>query len=36
MQGRPNKLEDTCYSYWIGATLRLLARDDLLDQEGIS
>jgi len=33
MQGRPNKIEDTCYSFWIGGTLRLLGKDDLLDQE---
>ena len=33
MQGRPNKVEDTCYSYWIGGTLRLLGEDSfaLLD-----
>jgi geranylgeranyl transferase type-1 subunit beta len=31
MQGRPNKAEDTCYSYWIGGTLRLLQADQLLD-----
>jgi geranylgeranyl transferase type-1 subunit beta len=31
MQGRPNKAQDTCYSYWIGGTLRLLGQDDLLD-----
>jgi geranylgeranyl transferase type-1 subunit beta len=31
MQGRPNKKEDTCYSFWIGGTLRLLQKDDLLD-----
>ncbi|CAB9506838.1 transferase type-1 subunit beta [Seminavis robusta] len=33
MQGRPNKVEDTCYSYWIGGTLRLLGQDSfaLLD-----
>lgn len=31
MQGRPNKDEDTCYSYWIGGTLKLLlAQDDTL------
>lgn len=35
MQGRPNKDEDTCYSYWIGGTLRLLGRDDLLDQAAL-
>jgi len=32
MQGRPNKKEDTCYSYWIGGTLRLLGCDDLMDR----
>jgi prenyltransferase beta subunit len=32
MQGRPNKAEDTCYSYWIGGTLHLLGQDHLLDQ----
>ena len=25
-QGRPNKPEDTCYSFWVGATLALLGR----------
>ena len=36
MQGRPNKNEDTCYSYWIGGTLRLLSRqDDLLDRKAL-
>ena len=33
MQGRPAKLEDTCYSYWIGGTLRLLNQDPLLDHD---
>mmetsp|Transcript_27814 Transcript_27814/g.42789 ORF Transcript_27814/g.42789 Transcript_27814/m.42789 type:complete len:222 (+) Transcript_27814:490-1155(+) len=37
MQGRPNKAADSCYSYWIGGTLRLLQQpqDDslLLHQE---
>ena len=32
-QGRPNKLEDTCYSFWIGGTLRLLGEDGLLEHE---
>jgi len=31
MQGRPNKLEDTCYSYWIGGTLHLLSASHLVD-----
>jgi len=35
MQGRPNKAEDTCYSYWIGGTLRLLQQDHLLEQEAL-
>eukprot|EP00547_Thalassionema_nitzschioides_P011619 CAMPEP_0194258354 /NCGR_PEP_ID=MMETSP0158-20130606/41135_1 /TAXON_ID=33649 /ORGANISM="Thalassionema nitzschioides, Strain L26-B" /LENGTH=240 /DNA_ID=CAMNT_0038997747 /DNA_START=311 /DNA_END=1033 /DNA_ORIENTATION=+ len=33
MQGRPNKDEDTCYSYWIGATLKLLGKEELLDHD---
>jgi geranylgeranyl transferase type-1 subunit beta len=33
MQGRPNKAQDTCYSYWIGGTLRLLGEDGLLHHE---
>ena len=36
MQGRPNKVEDTCYSYWIGGTLRLLGCDNVLDQEALT
>lgn len=36
MQGRPNKDEDTCYSYWIGGTLRLLhGSDSLLNNEAL-
>jgi geranylgeranyl transferase type-1 subunit beta len=31
MQGRPNKPEDTCYSYWIGGTMHLLGMSHLLD-----
>jgi geranylgeranyl transferase type-1 subunit beta len=31
LQGRPNKDEDSCYSYWIGGTLCLLGEDHLLD-----
>ena len=31
MQGRPNKLQDTCYSYWIGGTLHLLSESHLFD-----
>lgn len=32
MQGRPNKNEDTCYSFWIGGTLHLLNCQHLLDE----
>lgn len=32
MQGRPNKVPDTCYSYWIGGTLYLLGYGHLLQQ----
>lgn len=35
MQGRPNKVEDTCYSYWIGGTLRLLGYDHLLQHDAL-
>ena len=35
MQGRPNKAEDTCYSYWIGGTLQLLKAFDLLDHKAL-
>ena len=35
MQGRPNKKEDTCYSYWIGGTLALLEQHDLLNQTAL-
>lgn len=26
-RGRPNKVPDSCYSFWVGATLRLVARE---------
>lgn len=32
-QGRPNKLSDTCYSFWIGATLKILDSFELSDYE---
>jgi len=35
MQGRPNKLEDTCYSYWIGATLKILDCENYLDRDAL-
>jgi geranylgeranyl transferase type-1 subunit beta len=36
LQGRPNKAQDTCYSYWIGGTLVLLGHADLLDHDQLS
>lgn len=30
-QGRPNKPVDTCYSFWIGGTLRLLDALEMVD-----
>ncbi|KAJ1568223.1 Geranylgeranyl transferase type-1 subunit beta, partial [Nowakowskiella sp. JEL0078] len=32
-QGRLNKPPDTCYSFWIGATLTMLGVEDLIDWE---
>jgi geranylgeranyl transferase type-1 subunit beta len=29
--GRPNKPDDSCYSWWIGATLKLLNKDFLIN-----
>ncbi|XP_072022825.1 geranylgeranyl transferase type-1 subunit beta-like, partial [Amphiura filiformis] len=30
-QGRPNKPVDTCYSFWVGATLKLLECFEMID-----
>ncbi|RXK36681.1 hypothetical protein M231_06068 [Tremella mesenterica] len=30
-QGRPGKLEDVCYSFWIGATIHILGHPQLID-----
>ncbi|CAB3384577.1 Hypothetical predicted protein [Cloeon dipterum] len=32
-QGRPNKPDDTCYSFWVGATLKLLDRYQFTDKK---
>lgn len=32
-QGRPNKPVDTCYSFWIGASLKILNAFHLTDYE---
>ena len=31
--GRPHKPEDTCYSFWVGATLSLLGKLEMCDKE---
>ena len=31
LQGRPNKPVDTCYSFWVGATLELLGMFELVN-----
>jgi len=31
--GRPNKLSDTCYSFWIGASIGLLGHFDLITEK---
>ncbi|MCL4145270.1 UNVERIFIED_CONTAM: hypothetical protein GTU68_055290 [Idotea baltica] len=33
LQGRPNKPADTCYSFWVGATLKLLDSFHYLDHK---
>mmetsp|Transcript_772 Transcript_772/g.1187 ORF Transcript_772/g.1187 Transcript_772/m.1187 type:complete len:345 (+) Transcript_772:28-1062(+) len=32
-QGRPNKVADTCYSWWIGASLQILGHFDLVSED---
>ena len=32
--GRPEKPQDTCYSFWLGATLQMLGAYDLTAREG--
>ncbi|XP_076066537.1 geranylgeranyl transferase type-1 subunit beta [Oratosquilla oratoria] len=33
LQGRPNKPPDTCYTFWVGASLKLLDKLELIDKE---
>ncbi|XP_069172496.1 geranylgeranyl transferase type-1 subunit beta isoform X2 [Procambarus clarkii] len=35
LQGRPNKPPDTCYTFWIGASLKLLGGLNLLNLEAL-
>ncbi|XP_017774658.1 PREDICTED: geranylgeranyl transferase type-1 subunit beta [Nicrophorus vespilloides] len=32
-QGRPNKMWDSCYTFWLGATLKMLDAYEYIDQE---
>ncbi|KAG1456802.1 hypothetical protein G6F56_006751 [Rhizopus delemar] len=34
-QGRPNKLQDVCYGFWIGASLDILGHFDLVNHESL-
>lgn len=31
-QGRPNKVSDTCYAFWIGGVLRILGANNFIDE----
>uniref|UniRef100_A0A0D6R9D2 Prenyltransferase alpha-alpha toroid domain-containing protein n=1 Tax=Araucaria cunninghamii TaxID=56994 RepID=A0A0D6R9D2_ARACU len=34
-QGRANKASDTCYSFWVGGSLKLLGAHHFIDQEAL-
>lgn len=34
-QGRPNKLEDVCYGFWVGASLDILESFDLVNHKSL-
>lgn len=33
LNGRPEKLPDVCYSWWVFSTLNILGRDHWIDKE---
>ena len=35
MNGRTNKVADTCYAFWAGGSLHILAQPSLYDHNGI-
>ncbi|KAK3866606.1 hypothetical protein Pcinc_022531 [Petrolisthes cinctipes] len=35
LQGRPNKPPDTCYTFWVGAALKLLGGLEMVDVEAL-
>ncbi|KAF4552375.1 Prenyltransferase and squalene oxidase repeat-containing protein 2 [Elsinoe fawcettii] len=36
LNGRPNKIADTCYAFWVGGALHLLDAGQLVEEERIS
>ncbi|XP_027158789.1 geranylgeranyl transferase type-1 subunit beta-like [Coffea eugenioides] len=34
-QGRPNKLTDTCYAFWVGGVLKILGAEKFIDEGGL-
>ena len=36
ISGRINKYADSCYTFWVGATLKILGCEDFLDEEEIT
>jgi len=35
MNGRPNKVADTCYAFWVSACLHIMQQPTLFDQRGL-
>lgn len=35
MNGRTNKVADTCYAFWAGASLHILGQPTLYDHQGV-
>lgn len=34
-QGRPNKVSDTCYAFWVGGVLRILGASKFIDNKSL-
>lgn len=35
MNGRANKVADTCYAFWVGASLHIMQQPDIFSHEAI-
>ena len=35
MNGRPNKVADTCYAWWVGASFHILGHPELYNREAL-